>query len=270
MVDRLKDKTAIIVGAGQTPGETIGNGRAMAILFAREGAKVLCVDRILARAEETVAMIEAEGGSASAFEADVTKADEAAAILETGKGRLGRVDILVNNVGVGGAQGGRDGPAQRADEVAFDRILEVNLKGMWLVTKAAIPIMREQGGGAIVNISSLASIAGGNQVAYEVSKAGVNRLTTSVAAANARYLVRCNAILPGLMDTPMAIVGISQASGRTQEETRAARNARVPLGAQMGTGWDTANAALFLASDEAKFISGVLLPVDGGMSARVG
>jgi NAD(P)-dependent dehydrogenase (short-subunit alcohol dehydrogenase family) len=269
MGDRLKDKTAIVVGAGQTPGETIGNGRAMAILFAREGAQVLCVDRILARAEETAAMIAQEGGQASAFEADVTRAEQAAAIVATGQARLGRIDILVNNVGVGGAQGGRDGPAQHADEVAFDRIVEVNLKGMWLVTKAVIPVMREQGGGAIVNISSLASIAGGNQVAYEVSKAGVNRLTTSVAAANAKYRVRCNAILPGLMDTPMAIVGISQASGRTQEETRAMRNARVPMG-QMGTGWDTAHAALFLASDDAQFISGVLLPVDGGMSARVG
>ena len=270
MGERLKGKTAIVVGAGQTPGETIGNGRAMAVLFAREGAAVMCVDRVLARAEETAAMIAGEGGQASALEADITRPAEAQAIIDTGKDRLGRIDIVVNNVGVGGAQGGRDGPAHRADEVAFDRILEVNLRGMWLVTKAAIPVMREQGGGAIVNISSLASIAGGNQVAYEVSKAGVNRLTTSVAAANARHLIRCNAVLPGLMDTPMAIVGISQASGRTQEETRAMRNARVPLGAKMGTAWDTAHAALFLASDEAKFISGVLLPVDGGMSVQIG
>jgi NAD(P)-dependent dehydrogenase (short-subunit alcohol dehydrogenase family) len=267
MGDRLKDKAAIIVGAGQTPGETIGNGRAMAILFAREGARVLCVDRVLARAEETAAMIAGAGGEASAFEADIVHPAEAQAIIETAKDRLGRIDILVNNVGIGGTQGGRDGPAQHADEVAFDKILEVNLKGTWLTTKAAIPVMREQGGGAIVNISSLASYSGGNQVAYEVSKAGVNRLTTSVAAANAKYRVRCNAVLPGLMDTPMAIVGISQASGRTQEETRAARNARVPMG-QMGTAWDTAHAALFLASDDARFITGMLLVVDGGMYVR--
>jgi NAD(P)-dependent dehydrogenase (short-subunit alcohol dehydrogenase family) len=267
MGERLKDKTAIVVGAGQTPGETIGNGRAMAILFAREGAKVLCVDRVKARAEETAAMIAAEGGQASAFEADVTDAAQAAAIVETGKATLGRVDILVNNVGIGGTAGGRDGPAQHADEPAFDKILEVNLKGMWLVSKAVIPLMREAGGGAIVNISSLASLSGGNQIAYEVSKAGVNRLTTSVASANAKYRVRCNAVLPGLMDTPMAIEGISRASGHSADETRAARNARVPMG-QMGTAWDTAHAALFLASDDARFITGVLLVVDGGMHVR--
>ena len=267
MADRLRAKSAIVVGAGQTPGETIGNGRAMAILFAREGAHVLCVDRVMARAEETAAMIAAEGGQASAFEADVTDAAQAAAIVATGVARLGGVNILINNVGIGGTAGGRDGPAQHADESAFDKILEVNLKGQWLVCKAVIPVMRQAGGGAIVNISSLASLSGGNQIAYEVSKAGVNRLTTSVASANAKYRVRCNAVLPGLMDTPMAIEGISRASGRSTDETRAARNARVPMG-EMGTAWDTANAALFLASDDAKFITGVLLVVDGGMHVR--
>jgi NAD(P)-dependent dehydrogenase (short-subunit alcohol dehydrogenase family) len=267
MPERLKGKCAIVVGAGQTPGETIGNGRAMAMLFAREGARVLCVDRVLARAEETAALISGEGGEASAFEADVSEAAQAAAIVETGKARLGRVDILVNNVGIGGTAGGRDGPAQHADEPAFDKILEVNLKGMWLVCKAAIPVMRGAGGGAIVNISTLASLSGGNQVAYEVSKAGVNRLTTSIASANAKYRLRCNAVLPGLMDTPMAVAGIAQSTGRGTQDVRAARNARVPMG-EMGTAWDTAYAALFLASDEAKFITGVLLVVDGGMHVR--
>ncbi|HQT54717.1 MAG: SDR family NAD(P)-dependent oxidoreductase [Phenylobacterium sp.] len=266
MGDRLKGKTAIIVGAGQTPGETIGNGRAMSILFAREGAQVLCVDRVAERAEETAAMIVAEGGQATAFTANVTKADDVAAMIEAGKERLGRIDILVNNVGIGGG----DGPAHRVEEAAFDRILSVNLKGMWLTIKAAIPTMREQGGGAIVNISSLAGIAGGNQVAYEVSKAAVNRLTTSVAQSNAAKGVRCNAIMPGLMDTPMAVAGIAQASGQEQEAVRAARNARVPLGGKMGNAWDTAYAALFLASDEAGFITGAILPVDGGMGSRIG
>ncbi|CAN5168149.1 SDR family NAD(P)-dependent oxidoreductase [soil metagenome] len=266
MADRLKGKTALIVGAGQTPGETIGNGRAMSILFAREGAQVLCVDRVAERAEETAAMIVAEGGHATAFTANVTKADEVAAMIEEAKARLGRIDILVNNVGVGGG----DGPAHRVEEAAFDRILSVNLKGMWLTIKAAIPTMREQGGGAIVNISSLAGIAGGNQVAYEVSKAAVNRLTTSVAQSNAAKGIRCNAIMPGLMDTPMAVAGIAQASGQEQEAVRAARNARVPLGGKMGNAWDTAYAALFLASDEAGFITGAILPVDGGMGSRIG
>ena len=266
MADRLKGKTAIVVGAGQTPGETIGNGRAMSILFAREGAEVLCVDRVAERAEETAAMIVAEGGKATAFTANVTKADDVAAMIEEAKVRLGRIDILVNNVGIGGG----DGPAHRVEEAAFDRILSVNLKGMWLTIKAAIPAMREQGGGAIVNISSLAGIAGGNQVAYEVSKAAVNRLTTSVAQSNAAKGVRCNAIMPGLMDTPMAVAGIAQASGQEQEAVRAARNARVPLGGKMGNAWDTAYAALFLASDEAGFITGAVLPVDGGMGSRIG
>jgi NAD(P)-dependent dehydrogenase (short-subunit alcohol dehydrogenase family) len=266
MADRLKGKTAIVVGAGQTPGETIGNGRAMSILFAREGAQVLCVDRVAERAEETAAMIVAEGGKATAFTANVTKADDVAAMIEEAKARLGRIDILVNNVGIGGG----DGPAHRVEEAAFDRILSVNLKGMWLTIKAAIPTMREQGGGAIVNISSLAGIAGGNQVAYEVSKAAVNRLTTSVAQSNAAKGVRCNAIMPGLMDTPMAVAGIAQASGQEQEAVRAARNARVPLGGKMGNAWDTAYAALFLASDEAGFITGAILPVDGGMGSRIG
>ena len=263
---RLKDKTAIVVGAGQTPGTTIGNGRAMAILFAREGADVLCVDRDGARAQETVEMILKEGGRAAALEANITKSDAGAAIVAAAKARFGRIDILVNNVGIGG----RDGPAHKVEEADFDRTMSVNLKGTWLTIKAAIPVMREQGHGSIVNISSLASIAGGIQIAYEVSKAAVNRLTTSVAQSNGRYGIRCNAILPGLMDTPMAVAGIASASGREQETVRQERNARVPLGGKMGSAWDTAYAALFLASDEAKFITGVLLPVDGGMSVRIG
>ncbi len=190
-----------------------------------------------------------------------------AAVIAEAKSRWGRIDILVNNVGIGG---GGDGPAHRADEQAFDRILNVNLKSAWMTVKHAIPVMREQGGGSIINISSLASLAGGNQVAYEVSKAGMNRLTTSVANANASHGVRCNAVLPGLMDTPMAISGIVAAIGSTTSAVRETRNARVPLRGKMGTAWDTAHAALFLASDEANFITGVLLPVDGGMSARVG
>jgi NAD(P)-dependent dehydrogenase (short-subunit alcohol dehydrogenase family) len=264
---RLAGKTAIVVGAGQTPGETIGNGRAMALLFAREGAEVLCVDRLAERAEETAAMIVAEGGKASALAANITKPDDCAAMVEAAKAAWPRIDIVVNNVGIGG---GGDGPAHRLTEDAFDRILAVNLKGAWQVSKAVLPTLREQGAGSIVNISSLASIAGGNQVAYEVSKAAVNRLTTSVAQANAAKGVRCNAVAMGLLDTPMAVAGIASASGQEQQAVRDARNARVPLGGQMGTAWDTAYAALFLASDEARFITGVVLFVDGGMSSRVG
>jgi NAD(P)-dependent dehydrogenase (short-subunit alcohol dehydrogenase family) len=170
-------------------------------------------------------------------------------------------------VGIGG---GGDGPAHRLEEAAFDRIMTVNVKGMWLTTKAVLPLMRTSGQGAIVNISSLAGIAGGNQVAYEMSKAAVNRLTTSVAQANAAKGVRCNAVAMGLMDTPMAVAGIAAATGQDPQVVREARAARVPLLGKMGEAMDTAYAALFLASDEARFITGVVLPVDGGMSSRIG
>ena len=264
---RLAGKTAIVVGAGQTPGETVGNGRAIALLFAREAADVLCVDRVLERAQETVAMIEAEGGRAAAFAANIVRAEDCAAMVDAAKARFGAVDIVVNNVGIGG---GGDGPAHKLTEDAFDRILSVNLKGAWQVAKAVLPTLREQGAGSIVNISSLASIAGGNQAAYEISKAAVNRLTTSIAQANAGKGVRCNAVAMGLLDTPMAVAGIAAASGQEQQAVREARNARVPLGGKMGTAWDTAYAALFLASDEARFVTGTVLFVDGGMSTRIG
>jgi NAD(P)-dependent dehydrogenase (short-subunit alcohol dehydrogenase family) len=264
---RLDGKKVVVVGAGQSPGETIGNGRAIAILFAREGAEVLCVDRAHDRADETVAMIQVEGGTAHALSANIVKAKDCAEIVDWAQSHWGRIDILVNNVGIGG---GGDGPAHRLEEDAFDRIMGVNLKGMWLTIKAALPLMRGQEASAIVNISSLASIAGGNQTAYEVSKAAVNRLTTSVAQANASKGVRCNAVAMGLLDTPMAVAGIASASGQDEQAVRDARNARVPLGGKMGTAWDTANAALFLASDEAGFITGQVLFVDGGMSSRIG
>jgi NAD(P)-dependent dehydrogenase (short-subunit alcohol dehydrogenase family) len=266
MAGRLAGKTAVVVGAGQTPGSTIGNGRATAVLFAREGASVLCVDRDLASAEETVAMITGDGGVARAYLADITDEAQCKGLIAEAVRRLGRVDILHNNVGIGEG----DGSVQRLEASAWDRILAVNLKAMWLTLKHALPAMRGQGGGAIVNISSLAAIAPANIIAYEVSKAGVNKLTTSVAALNARHGIRCNAIMPGLMDTPMAIENIARARGETVDAVRAARNARVPLKSKMGTAWDVAYAALFLASDEARFITGALLPVDGGMSARLG
>jgi NAD(P)-dependent dehydrogenase (short-subunit alcohol dehydrogenase family) len=178
---RLAGKRAVVIGAGQTPGDTIGNGRAMATLFAREGAKVLCVDRIGARAQATASEI---GGSG--FEADITDAEGGKAIVEEAKARFGGIDILINNVGIGG---GGDGPAHLAEEAAFDRIMSVNLRGAWLTIKAAIPALREAKG-AIVNISSLASLAGANMIAYELSKAAINRLTLSVALSNAKHGVR--------------------------------------------------------------------------------
>ena len=264
---RLADSVAVVVGAGQTPGETIGNGRAIATMFAREGATVLCVDRVEARATETVESIRAAGGTAELFVADVTNGANCDALAADALARWGRIDVLVNNVGIGGRG---DGPAHSADEDAFDRIIEINVRSMWRTCRAVLPTMRERGSGSIVNVSSAASVAGGFQVAYEVSKAAVNRLTTSVAQSNASRGVRCNAIALGLVDTPMAVGGIAAARGVPLDEVRAERDARVPLQGGMGTAWDAAHAALFLASDEARFITGVVLPVDGGTAIRIG
>jgi len=275
MTKRVAGKIAVVVGAGQTPGETIGNGAAIAQLFAREGATVLCVDRIAERAKQTADGIAADAiarestaaSNVSSMAADITNADDCARIVEEARRRHSRLDILVNNVGIGG---GGDAPAHRLDEQVFDRIMGVNLKGMWRTIKAALPVMREQESGAIVNISSLAATSGATQLAYEVSKAAVNRLTTHVAQSNARYGIRANAIMMGFMDTPMAVSGIAAATGRPTAAVRAERDAMVPLRRKMGTGHDTAYATLFLASDEARFITGEILRVDGGMGLGLG
>ncbi len=264
---RLAGAAAIVVGAGQTPGETIGNGRAIATTFAREGAEVLCVDRVAERAEQTAEAIVEAGGSATPFVADITDGEQCDTIRDAALARWSRIDVLVNVVGIGGRG---DGPAHVIETEAFERIMDVNVVAMWRMCRAVLPAMREQRQGSIVNISSAASIAGGFQVAYEVSKAAVNRLTTSIAQANASRGVRCNAIALGLVDTPMAVGGIAAASGRPIDDVRAERDARVPLQGGMGTAWDAANAALFLASDEARFVTGVILPVDGGTLIRIG
>ena len=262
---RLAGKVAVVVGAGQQPGETIGNGRAIALTFAREGAEVLCVDRDGTRALAVAAEIAAAGGTAFSLTADVVT--DAETIVAAALARWGRIDVLVNNVGIGDTG---DGPAQRCTDEAFERVFEANFTGARRVIRAALSPMRAAGNGAIVNVSSLASIAGANMIAYEVSKAALNRLTTATAQGCAAKGVRCNAVLPGLMDTPMGVSGTAARDGRSFDEQRAARNALVPLKGGMGSGWDTANAVLFLASDEARFITGALVPVDGGASVRVG
>ena len=266
MSGRLADKVAIVVGAGQTPGDTIGNGRATAILFAREGARVLAVDRRIDSAEETVALIEKEGGQAWAFEADATREADCEVVMRSCVEDCGRIDILHNNVGIGG---GDAGPAH-LNEKAWDHILEVNLKSVILPCKHVLPVMREQRSGVILNISSVAAVCSTGIVAYKTSKAGVNAYTQSLAIGNAKYGIRANVIMPGLMNTPMAIEGISEARGIPKEKLIEQRDAQVPLRGKMGTAWDVAYAALFLASDEARFITGVALAVDGGQSARIG
>ena len=266
---RLRGKVAIVVGAGQTPGETIGNGRATAVLFAREGARVLAVDRELDSAQETVELIAKDGGvAAAAFAADVTDERAVEAAIAECVSRFERVDVLHNNVGVSLAGG--DAPLVEITTEAFDRIVAINLRGMVLTAKHAIPVMRRQGGGAIVNISSVAALSAYPYVAYKTTKAAVIALTQQIAIQHAKDGIRANVILPGLMNTPMAIEPRVKATGKSRAEVVAERDSRVPLGRRMGTGWDVAHAALFLASEDARFITGAVLPVDGGSSLMVG
>jgi NAD(P)-dependent dehydrogenase (short-subunit alcohol dehydrogenase family) len=263
---RLKDKIAIVVGAGQTPGETVGNGRAAAILFAREGATVLAVDRDLASAQETVAMIIEEGGTASVYQADIVNEPECKGFADVCVERYGRIDVLQNNVGIGT---GDKGPMS-LDVETWDNIMDVNLKGTFLSCKHVLPYMRERKSGVIINVSSGAAVMSVGIVGYKVSKAGVNALTHTIAMGNAHHGIRANVVMPGLLDTPMAIESHSSARGVDREHLRNERNKAVPLNKKMGTAWDTAYASLFLASDEAGFITGAVLPVDGGQSARIG
>ena len=266
MANRLQDKVAIIVGAGQSPGETIGNGRATALRFAEEGARLLLVDRVLASAQATGEMISAQsGGQWQAVEADVTQAADCERYVAACLAAFDRIDILHNNVGIGGGDGG----PSSITEAAWDRIYAVNVRGIMLSCRAALPVLRAQGSGVITNISSIAAVCAVGMIAYKTSKAALNAYTHALAMSNARYGIRANAIMPGLMHTPMAVDGLVRL-GQDRADVVRRRDAQVPLGGKMGTAWDVANASLFLASDEAKFITGVILPVDGGQSARIG
>jgi NAD(P)-dependent dehydrogenase (short-subunit alcohol dehydrogenase family) len=264
---RLKDKVAIVVGAGQSPGEGMGNGRATVLRFAQEGAKVLAADNNLASAEETVAMARDAGGECAACEADAADEKTLAAMVEIARRRWGRVDILHYNVGISIAGG--DAPLDRITEAAFDRIATINLRGAMMACKHVLPLMRAQRSGVILTISSVAAWEQYPNVAYKAVKAGLIAFTQQVAIQNAEFGVRANVILPGLMDTPMAVDTRARASGKSRAEVAAGRDARVPLRHKMGNAWDVANAALFLASDEANFITGVALPVDGGALVHI-
>ena len=263
---RLKDKIAIVIGGGQTPGETMGNGRATAVRFAQEGARVLVVDNRVESAEDTAEMIEKDGGSVSTLTADITAESDCRKIAQTCLSRYGRIDILHNNVGI--SKG--DATVIDIDADNWQRLMDVNLKGMVLTCKHVLPVMRDQKSGVIINISSTASLCTERTLAYRTSKAGINAMTKTLALENAAYGIRVNAILPGLMDTPMAIERRATESGVDRNIIRQERDAKVPLYRKMGTAWDVAAAAVFLTSDEARFITGVLLPVDGGLSIQIG
>ncbi|MGY3080237.1 NAD(P)-dependent dehydrogenase (short-subunit alcohol dehydrogenase family) [Bradyrhizobium sp. LM6.10] len=246
----------------------MGNGRATALTFAREGAKVLCVDHNLASAQETVDLIAEKQGTAAACKTDVTRHAEIQAMVAEAMKRWGRIDVLHNNVGVSLAGG--DAELLSITEEAFDRCVAINLKSCILAAKHVIPIMRKQQSGAIINISSMAVITTYPYVAYKATKSAMVAFTEQLAYQNAEYGIRANVILPGLMNTPMAVDTRAREWHKTRAEVEAERDRQVPLRKKMGTGWDIANAALFLASDEANFITGVTLPVDGGSSVRRG
>jgi NAD(P)-dependent dehydrogenase (short-subunit alcohol dehydrogenase family) len=264
MGTRLDGRVAIVVGAGSTPGATIGNGRATAIAFAREGARVFLVDRRRESVEETAAMIAAEGGTAQTCVADVTSNAHCARVAEECIAAFGAIDVLHNNVGIGEM----GGPVE-LDEADWHRVMDTNLTAMFLTCKHVLPHMERQGRGAIVNVSSLAAIrfAPYAMVAYHASKAGVNGFTRAIAAQYAARGIRANAILPGLIETPMAMEGIASRTGIDPAQLKRARDAAVPMG-HMGTAWDVAWAAVYLASDEARYVTGVLLPVDGGLTLK--
>ena len=265
---RLKGKTALVVGAGSI-GPGWGNGKATAVTFAREGAAVCCVDRNAAAAEETVGIIKSEGGNATAFTADVSRAAEVEAMVAACLKTYGRIDVLDNNVGIA-----EIGSVIEVNEASWDRVFAVNLKSAYLAMKQVIPLMVRQGGGSIINISSVASIrqVGISYVSYGASKAAMNQMTRTTAVEFASKHIRVNAILPGLMKTPMvehsAGLAASYAKGDVEAMWRA-RDAQVPMG-HMGEAWDVANAALFLASDESKYVTGIELVVDGGITCKVG
>jgi NAD(P)-dependent dehydrogenase (short-subunit alcohol dehydrogenase family) len=263
----FEDKVVVVVGAGQTPGTTTGNGRAAALVYGREGGTVVCADRDLASAEETAAMIRADGGTAIALRADVTVEADIIAVVATTADTFGRIDVLHNNVGTSLAGG--DAVIEDITADTFDAVTAVNLRGMVMTCKHVLKVMREQRAGAIVSISSSAAVLDYPYISYKTSKAGVIAMTENIAIRYAPFGIRANCILPGLMDTPMAIENRVGVNGATHEDVRAARSALVPLGAQ-GTAWDTAEASAFLASDKARFITGVALLVDGGQCLKIG
>ena len=266
MTQRFAGKTVIVTGAGSV-GTGWGNGRAAAVAFAREGATVYGVDRNLDAMIETAERVAEVGGRFEPGTVDVTSHDSIAAMIATAHARFGRIDVLVNNVG-GSAAGG---PVEMAEEV-WDAQVDYNLKSVFLTCKHVLPIMEAQGAGAIVNVASTSGIrwTGAAQVAYAASKAGVIQFSRVVAVQYASRGIRVNTVVPGQMHTPMVEVRLAgQRAGGDAAALLAQRVARIPLGFA-GDGRDTANAVVFLASEDARFITGTELIVDGGMSVRCG
>lgn len=265
MHGRLKDRVAIVVGAGSS-GAGWGNGKATAVLFAREGAKVACVDINEAAARETVQIIADEGHEAVALQADVTRADAVEAVVSGCAARWGRIDILQNNVGILDSSG----PVELS-EAEWDKVISVNLKPMFLTCKYVLPVMERQGKGAIVNVGSIAGLRwlGVPYIAYSTTKGAIPPFTRSIALQYAAKGIRANAVLPGLMNTPMIREPLKDAyADGDVDKMIEIRDAQCPMG-HMGDAWDVAMASLFLVSDEARYITGTELVVDGGITAKV-
>lgn len=263
MSDRMKGKRVLVTGAGSS-GEGWGNGKAAAVLYAREGAKVLAADLRIEAAEETRDLIRAEGGECEVVAGNVAKSDDCAAMVQACVDAFGGIDVLHNNVGI--AETG--GPVE-ASEDSWNRVIAVNQTSVFLTCKHALPHMIAQQRGAIVNVSSIAGLRwiGFPYAAYSASKAAVLALTQNMALQYASQGIRANCVLPGLMHTPMIKAPLVESYGGDLDEMIAKRDRISPTG-KMGDAWDTAYASLFLASDEARYINGVNLPVDGGLIGR--
>ena len=264
MADRLKDRVALVSGAGSV-GPGWGNGKAAAVLFAREGASVFCVDIRGEAAEETRDIIRGEGGTAEAWRCDVSQSAEVEAMVAGCVAQYGRIDALQNNVGILAV----GGPVETS-EADWDRVHEVNLKSMYLACKHVLPVMEPQRSGSIVNISSVAGLRhlGVPYIAYNTSKAAVSHFTRMVAVQYAPKGIRCNSVAPGFMRTPMVEKSLAEhyADGDIDEMFRI-RAAQVPMG-RGGDAWDVAYASLYLASEEAKYVTGAEIVVDGGLTVK--
>jgi NAD(P)-dependent dehydrogenase (short-subunit alcohol dehydrogenase family) len=254
---RVEGKVAIVTGAGSTPGPGVGTGKAISAALAREGASVLLVDLHPERAEETREMLENEGGKAVVHRADVTKAADCEAMVRAAVDAFGTVDILVNNIGLASL-----GTVVDLTEEAWDRALDINLRTVFLASKYAVPVMADKGSGAIVNVASISALRGDGTLAYSAAKGGMIAMTVDMAYSHGRQGIRVNAVAPGHITTPM-VLSVS-APGPRADFMNTLRNEAGLLGTP-GTGWDVASAVTFLASDEARWITGVTLPVDSGV-----
>ncbi|BBK32336.1 NAD(P)-dependent dehydrogenase (short-subunit alcohol dehydrogenase family) [Stella humosa] len=264
MSGRLAGKVALVTGAGSV-GPGWGNGRASAVLFAREGARVVVADRDLSAAAETERLVVEEGGEAMVAEADVTHLDSVEAMVAAVLARFGRIDVLHNNVG-GSVTGG---PIEMSVD-DFRGQLDLNLTSVFITCKAVLPAMVRQGAGAVINVGSIGGLRhlGHDHVGYSASKSGLVQFTRQIAVRYARDGIRCNTVIPGMIDTPLLEHRVSRQKGRADLATlREEAKTRVPLG-RRGDAWDVAYAALFLASEEAKYVTGTELLVDGGLMAR--